>query len=77
MNKDRYSALMAMITPHIISKIMEKYGLDENKAIAVFHRSELYKVLEKEDTKVWQYSSEMIVELFDREINGKLEFPEV
>jgi len=77
MNKDRFSALMAMITSDIIAKITEKYGLDENKAMALFHRSELYRALEKEDTKVWQYSSEMIVELFDREMKGKLEFPEV
>ena len=77
MNKDRFTALMAMLTSDIISKIVEKYDLDEDKAIALFHRSELYKTLEKEDTKVWQYSSEMIVELFDRELNGELEFPEV
>ena len=77
MNKDKFSALMAMITPDIVSKIMVKYELDENKAMALFHKSEVYKALEKEDTKVWQYSSEMIVELFDREKNGKLEFPEV
>ena len=77
MNKERFSALMAMITPDIISKIMVKYGLDEDKAMALFHKSELYKALENEDTKVWQYSSEMIVLLFDREMNGKLEFPEV
>ena len=77
MNKNRFSALMAMITPDIISKIMDTYGLDENKAMALFHKSELYKALEKEDTKVWQYSSEMIVELFNRELNGKLDFPEV
>ena len=77
MNKDRFSALMSIMTPDIISKIMDKYKLDENKAMALFHKSEVYKALEKEDTKVWQYSSEMIVELFDREKNGKLEFPEV
>ena len=77
MNKNRFAALMAMITPDIISKIMDTYGLDENKAMALFHKSELYKALEKEDTKVWQYSSEMIVELFNRELNGKLDFPEV
>ena len=77
MNKERFSALMAMMTSDRISKIMDKYGLEENKAMALFHKSELYKVLEKEDTKVWQYSSEMIVELFDREMNGKLEFPGV
>ena len=77
MNKDRFSALMAIMTPDIISKIMEKYVLEENKAISLFHKSEVYKALEKEDTKMWQYSSEMIVELFDREMKGNLEFPEV
>lgn len=77
MDKDKFSTLMAVMTPDIISKIIEKYGLDENKAMALFHKSEVYKALENEDTKVWQYSSEMIVELFDREMNGKLEFPEV
>lgn len=45
--------------------------------MSLFHRSELYKAHKKEETKVWQYSSEMIVELFDKEMNGKLEFPEV
>ena len=65
------------MTPDIINKIINKYGLDENKAIALFHKSEVYKTLEIEETKVWQYSSEMIVELFDREMNGKLEFPGV
>lgn len=77
MDKDKFSALMTMITPDIISKLMEKYGLDENKAISLFNKSDIYKALEREETKLWQYSSEMIVELFDREMNGKLEFPEV
>ena len=77
MNKDRFSALMAVMTPDIIAKIMEKYYLDEDTAMSLFHKSNLYKLLEKEDTKVWQYSSEMIVELLDREKNGNLEFPEV
>lgn len=77
MDKDRFTALMASITPDIISKLIDKYGFEENEAIALFHKSEVYKVLEREETKVWQYSSEMIVELFDRELNGRLEFPEV
>ena len=76
MNKDKFSTLMAIMMPDIIIKIMSKYNFDENKAIALFYKSELYKILEKEETKVWHYSSEMIVELFDREMNGKLEFPE-
>ena len=77
MNKDRFVALMIMITPDIINKIMHKYGLDEDRAMILFYKSKVYKLLEKEETKLWQYSSEMIVELFDREQNGRLELPEV
>lgn len=77
MNKDRFVALMIMITPDIINKIMHKYELDEDRAMISFYKSKVYKLLEKEETKLWQYSSEMIVELFDREQNGRLELPEV
>lgn len=77
MNKERFTALMAAITPDIISKIMDKYGLDEDTAMSMFHKSEVYKDLEREETKVWQYSSYMVVELFDRELHGNLEYPEV
>ena len=77
MNKDRFVALMIMITPDIINKIMNKYGLDEDRAMILFYKSKVYKLLENEETKLWQYSSEMIVELLDREQNGRLEFPEV
>lgn len=77
MNKDKFTVLMAVITADIISKIMEKYGYDENKAMELFYKSKLYSVLEREETKVWYYSSEMILELFDREMKGNLEFPEV
>ena len=77
MSEDRFSTLMSVITPDIIGKIMDKYGFDEDRAMAAFHKSELYKALEKEETKVWQYSSEMMLELFDRELHGNLEFPEV
>lgn len=38
MNKDRFSALMTMITSDIISKIMDKYSFDEDKAIGLFHK---------------------------------------
>lgn len=77
MDETRFSVLMSAITCDIIGKIMEKYQWDEDKAMALFHKSELYSLLEREETKVWQYSSEMIVELFDGEMNGKLEFPDV
>lgn len=77
MNKDKFATFLAATTPDIISKIMDKYNLSEDEASSLFHKSKLYQMLEEENTKVWHYSSEMIVELLDREKKGNLIFPEV
>lgn len=77
MDKDKFSSLMALVTYDVISRIMKRYRLDEDKAMSLFHKSKLYSLLEKEETKVWYYSSEMLVELFDREMNGNLVFPDI
>ena len=77
MSEDRFSTLMAVITPDIIGKIMDKYGLDEDRAMAAFHKSELYKALEKEETKVWQYSADKLFDLYQQEIEtGHIDLPE-
>ena len=39
--------------------------------------SKLYTYLEREETKVWQYSSLMLAELFNEERSGRLVLPEV
>ena len=42
-----------------------------------FHNSKLYASLEQEDTKVWQYSTDMLYLFFKQEekTRGKLNFP--
>jgi hypothetical protein len=42
-----------------------------------FTESKLYSFLEREESKVWQYSATMLAELFEDERAGKLVFPEV
>ena len=43
-----------------------------------FHNSKLYASLEQEDTKVWQYSTDMLYLFFKQEEKtGKIEFPDV
>ena len=38
----------------------------------------MYATLEQEDTKVWQYSTDMLYLLFEQEEKtGKIEFPDV
>lgn len=76
MTKDKFSVLLSAIIPDVICKIMDKYKLKENEALSLFYKSNLYKVLEDEDTKVWHYSSLALVEILDSELKGHIEFPE-
>ena len=70
---------------HLIQQIAEQtergkidWELSENDAITKLYNSKLYAILEQEETKVWQYSTEMLYSLFEQEEEtGKVEFPDV
>ena len=68
MNERSYETLLYSITANVIAKIMELNGWSENEAIERFTSSKLYSYLEREETKVWQYSSLMLAQLFIRTI---------
>lgn len=77
MNNRSYEALLYGITANVVSKIMEINNWDEDTAMERFTESKLYTFLENEETKVWQYSSLMLAQLFNDERSGRLVFPEV
>ena len=77
MNERSYETLLYKITANVVSKIMELNNWDEDFALERFTSSKLYTYLEKEETKVWQYSTLMLAELFNEERAGRLILPEV
>lgn len=77
MNDRSYETLLYSITANVVSKIMELNGWSENEAMERFTESKLYSYLEREETKVWQYSSFLLVQLFNEERAGRLVLPEV
>ncbi len=77
MNERSYETLLYTITSNVVSKIMELNNWSENKALERFTCSKLYTYLEKEETKVWQYSTLMLSQLFNEERAGRLSLPEV
>lgn len=78
MKPDQFSALMPYVSADLISVIMEKQNIDNEKAILLLYNSKLYALLETEETKVWQYSTPMLYSLLEQEIaTGKIEFPDV
>ena len=76
-NERSFETLLYSITANTIAKIMENTGWTENETMERFTESKLYSFLEKEESKVWQYSATMLAELFDDERAGILVFPEV
>lgn len=57
MNERSFETLLYVITANVVSKIMESTGWSEDEAMERFTQSKLYSYLEREETKVWQYSA--------------------
>ena len=77
MDKGKFDALLPILTAHLADRISTAGNLSEDEAIERLYATELYVSLENEKTKVWQYSTEMLYELYQSEkTTGKLELPE-
>lgn len=77
MNERSFETLLYGITANVVAKIMELNSWTEDEAMERFTQSKLYSYLEREETKVWQYSALMLAELFNEERAGRLSLPEV
>lgn len=77
MDENKFSALMVLIVPQIVSLISSRYSCDELTASDEFYRSKVYALLEQEDTKVWHFSPLTILNMFDEEKKtGEFVIPE-
>lgn len=78
MGQEQFLAMMPYISTDLVSLIAEKQNISEEAAIKKLYSSNLYAALEKEETKVWQYSTHMLYSLFEQEEkNGEIQFPDV
>ena len=77
MEQKKFEAMLILIVPQVINLIVQNYEVDEIKATKDFYESELYSLLEQEDTKLWQLSPINLFNLYDDEQKtGKITFPE-
>lgn len=78
MGQEQFAAIMPYISADLVGIIAKKENISEYDAITKLYNSKLYASLEQEDTKVWQYSTDMLYLLFKQEEKtGKIEFPDV
>ena len=77
MEQKKFEAVLALIVPQVIGVIIEKTGMDELTVTKSFYTSEVYSLLEQEDTKLWHLSPLTVYNMYDEEIRtGKITFPE-
>ncbi|MBQ6052090.1 MAG: hypothetical protein IJL30_02250 [Clostridia bacterium] len=78
MNREQFAAIMPYITENLAGMIAKNRNISESAAITALYESKLYALLEKEDSKLWQYSTKMLCSLFDEEQStGDITFPDV
>lgn len=77
MDERSFEILLYGITANVVAKLIQVNGWNENEAFERFTKSKLYTFLEREQTKVWQYSTAMLVQLLNEERTGQLILPEV
>jgi hypothetical protein len=71
------SPVIAMITPGILTLLMDRRGLRLEEASELLYNSRLYKALEDEETKVWRLGYPLLYDLLEEELTtGKITFPE-
>jgi len=77
MNKEKFQALLPIFISALINKIIERQNVSQDEAFSRLYKSNLYILLDDEQTKVWHYSTEKLYHLFEEEMNtGRLELPE-
>lgn len=78
MNKEQFNRVFSIIVSDLIKKIIKEEKLSEEEAIEYLYSSEVYKLLENEKTKVWQYSTPLLYNLLKNEKKqGVFSLPEV
>ena len=77
MNEKKFTVVMGVLVEQVIHLITESYQYDELTASNIFYNSQVYALLEQEDTKLWHFSPLTLFHMFDEEQKtGNFEIPE-
>lgn len=69
--------MLELIVPRLAQMIISDQNISEKDAFTRLYRSELYKQLEREDTKLWHLSIPTLYEMWQEEQRtGQITYPE-
>ena len=78
MDRQQFTAILPYISADLVGLIAERRDMSDPEATRILYSSGLYKMLEDETTKVWQYSTPMLYHLLEQEEQtGRISYPDV
>ncbi|MDR2614968.1 MAG: hypothetical protein LBC28_00145 [Oscillospiraceae bacterium] len=76
-NQANISVVLTFITPGIIQLLMDNRDITAEAASILLYNSRLYRLLEKEKTKLWHLSYPILYDMLEEELTtGEITFPE-
>ena len=77
MEREKFEVVLIMLVPQVLSLITEECQMDEISAHEAFYGSEVYTLLEQEETKLWHFSAPTLFHMFEEERQtGSFTIPE-
>lgn len=77
MSEKGIKGMLELIVPRLLRMIMEKQLLTEKEALIQLYASDLYRQLEREETKLWHLSIPTLYEMWlEEKESGHITYPE-
>ncbi|MCI6730338.1 MAG: hypothetical protein MR473_09210 [Clostridiales bacterium] len=77
MDTKKFEAVLVLLVPQVVQLIVENCGGDEVAAARDFYSSQVYALLEQENTKLWHLSPLTLFHMYDEERKtGSFSVPE-
>lgn len=77
MSEVSIKSMLELIVPRLVKKIMETQKITEKDALTALYASELYRQMEREETKLWHLSVPTLYNLWlEEKETGSITYPE-
>ena len=77
MSEKGIKGMLELIVPRLLRMMMEKQSLTEKEALTQLYASDLYRQLEREETKLWHLSIPTLYEMWlEEKESGHITYPE-
>ena len=72
-----FEAILPLKVEGIVEQLIKEHKMSLEGALEYLYSSQLYALLEREETKMWHYSPQMLLHLLENEkTTGKLILPQ-